>query len=91
MHLSERGDTVNILKKLFPIAFMAKERDTNALVLSILLHVAVIVSYFLTAGILGFLLGRIASWLLGLLGTLVGLYSTGGIVLSVLRYCGVIK
>ena len=56
MHLAERGDTVNILKKIFPIAFMAKERDTNALVLSILLHVAVIVSYFLTAGILGLII-----------------------------------
>jgi hypothetical protein len=82
---------MNILKIIFPIAFMAREKNSNSLVLGILLHVAVDVLYFLVSGLVGFFFGNVAAWLLGLFGTLVGLYSTGGIVLSVLRYCGIIK
>ena len=82
---------MSILKKLFPFSFRTVEKDTNTLVWSILLYALVAVGYFLIGAVLGFLLGRLAAWLLGLLGTLVGLYSTGGVVLSVLRYCGIIK
>jgi hypothetical protein len=80
---------MSILKKLFPFSFTVTEKDT--LVRSILLYAAVAVGYFLIGAVLGFLLGRVAAWLLGLVGTLVGLYATGGIVLSILRYCGIIK
>lgn len=80
---------MDILKKLFPLSFMSKQNNTNALVLSATLYVAVMVAYFLISAVLGYLLGTLAAWLLGLFGTLVGLYGTGGVVLSVLRYCGV--
>ena len=82
---------MNILKIIFPISFIAREKHSNFLVLSILLYVAVIMSYFLVSGLLGFFFGNVVAWLLGLFGTIVGLYSTGGIVLSVLRHCGIIK
>lgn len=79
------------VRKLFPISFMAKEKNANSLVRSILLYVAVIVAYFIASGVLGFLFGNMIAWLMGLLGTLVGLYSTCGIVLSVLQFCGILK
>lgn len=82
---------MNLLKKIFPMSFMSREKNTNSLVLSILLHAAVIVAYFIGSGVLGYLLGTLAAWLLGLFGTLVGLYCAGGVVMSVLCYCGILK
>ena len=79
------------VKRFFPISFIVKEKNTNILVRSILLYAAFILAYFLVSGLLGFLLGNLIAWLLGLLGTAVGLYCTAGIVLGVLRYCGIIK
>ena len=82
---------MRVLEFLFPMSFIAKEKNNNALAVSILLYAAVILSYFLGSGLLGYWLGNVIAWLLGLFGTVVGLYCTGGIVLSVLRYCGIIK
>lgn len=82
---------MDILKKIFPLSFLSKQKDTNALVLSAVLYGAILVAYYLISAVLGYMLGTLASWLLGLLGTLVGLYGAGGVVLAVLRYCGVIK
>ena len=82
---------MDILKKLFPLSFLSKPKDTNALVFSALLYAAIMVAYFLISAVLGYVLGTLAAWLLGLLGTLVGLYGTAGIVLGVLIYCGIVK
>jgi hypothetical protein len=82
---------VSLLKKIFPVSFLSKEADTNGLVTGIVLYAAMIVGYFLVGSVLGYLLGRVVAWLLGLFGTLVCLYATGGIVLTVLRYCGILK
>ena len=82
---------MKILKYVFPISFMTKEKNSNSLVISILLYAAVILSYFLCSGLLGFWLGNVIAWLLGLFGTVVGLYCTGGIVLNVLLFCGILK
>ena len=82
---------MDILKKIFPFSFLSRKHDSNALVRSILLYTAVLVVYFLASAVLGYVLGRLVSWLLGLVGTLVGLYGTGGVVLSVLRYCGILQ
>jgi hypothetical protein len=76
---------------LFPLSFVAKEKKASALVLSILLYTVVIVAYCIISSILGFLFGNLVAWLTGLLGTLVGLYSTCGILLSVLKFFGVFK
>lgn len=81
---------MDLLRKIFPLSFVSKHKDSNALVRSILWYGAALVAYFVISAVLGYCLGRFASWFLGLLGALVGLYGTGGIVLSVLRYCGMI-
>ena len=82
---------MDVLKKLFPLSFVNKARDTNGLVRCAVWYVAILVAYFLISAILGYLLGTLVAWLLGLFGTLVGLYGTGGVVLAVLRYCGILK
>lgn len=79
------------LKSLFPISFVAKEKNANSLGRSILLYAVIIIAYFIASGVLGFLFGDVIAWLMGLIGTLVGLYSTCGIVLSILCYCGIAK
>ena len=80
-----------IIKNVFRLSFMTKAKNTNTLILTILLYVAVILLYFLSAALLGLLLGDVIAWLSGLFGTIVGLYSTCGIVLSVLCYVGVME
>ena len=80
-----------VVESIFPLSYMVKEKNTNTLVLTILLYAAVILVYFLASALLGLLLGDIIAWLLGLFGTVVGLYSTVGIVLSLLCYWGITK
>jgi len=82
---------MKVLKFIFPLSFMAKPKHTNTLLLTILLYAAMILLYFLSAALLGVLLGDVVAWLLGLFGTMVGLYITIGIVLTVLCYCGIIE
>ena len=82
---------MDVLRKLFPLSFINKPRDTNGLVRSAVWYATILVAYFLISSILGYLSGTLVAWLLGLFGTLVGLYGTGGVVLSVLRYCGILK
>jgi hypothetical protein len=83
--------TVNLLRKLFPVSCAVRKADTPALIRSIVIYTAAVIAYFLITAILGYILGRAAEWLLGLFGTLLGLYSTGGVLLSVLRYCGIME
>ena len=72
---------MDILKKLFPLSFKAK-KGIGGLLVNILIHlVADLVA--------GLIIGLIP--ILGLLGGLIGLYFTVGIVLSILDYLKVIK
>lgn len=82
---------MDIVKKLFPLSFRPNPEDSNTLAGSIVLYVVIIVAYFLVSAVLGYLLGTLAAWLLGLLGITVGLYCTGGVVICVLRYSGILK
>lgn len=80
-----------IVKNGFPLSFMTKQKNTHTLILTVLLYAAIILLYFLASALLGVLFGDVIAWLLGLFGIIVGLYSTVGIVLSVLCYCGITK
>lgn len=82
---------MTILATLFPFSFLTRKKSTGSLVISILIYAAMILTYFLLSFLLGFFLSDLISWLLGLLGSLVGLYCTVGIILSVLRFCGIVK
>ncbi len=69
------------LKKLFPLAF--KEKKTiGALIVNILIHV-------LADAVAGIIIAILP--ILGILGGLIGLYFTAGIVLSILDYLKIIK
>ena len=72
---------MDILKKIFPLAFKKKD-GIGGLIINILLHV------------LADAVAALIIWLLpilGFLGGLIGLYFTVGIVLSILDYFKVIK
>ena len=76
------------LKKFFPLAFKAK-KDIAALIVNILIHIV-------GDAVAGVLIGLLSAlpligWIFGLLGGLVGLYFTVGIVLSILDYLKVLK
>ncbi len=82
---------MDFLKKLFPLAFGVVPQQSNTLVKSILIHVAISVGWVIISAILGAICGSGIAWFTGLVGYVVGLYTTGGIVLSILRYVKVIK
>ena len=84
---------MDILKKIFPFAFKVEAKETNSLVTSIIIHVGAAIAYSIVSALLGWLLSKVpfVGALLGMLGSLVGLYCTGGVVLSVLKFCKVLK
>ena len=72
---------MDTLKKLFPLSFKAKN-GIGGLIVNILIHlVADLVA--------GLIIGLIP--ILGILGGLIGLYFTVGIVLSILDYLKILK
>ncbi len=78
---------MDTLKKFFPFSFGSK--DVAALVIKIIIYVV-------AGAVIGFLLGVIGKLPLvgiitGLIGTLVGIYTTAGIVIAILDYCKVFK
>ena len=72
---------MDTLKKLFPLAFKPK-KGIGALIINILLHI-------LGDAIAGIIIAIIP--ILGILGGLIGLYFTVGIVLSILDYLKILK
>lgn len=78
---------MDTLKKFFPFSFGAK--DVAELVVKIIIYVV-------AGAVIGFLLSIIGKIPLigiitGLIGTLVGIYTTAGIVIAILDYCKVFK
>lgn len=79
---------MDMLKKFFPYSFQAK-KDIAALVINIIVYVVV-------GAVAGFVIGildgiPVLGIIFGLIGSLVGLYTLAGIVLSVLDYLKVLK
>ena len=72
---------MDTLKKLFPLSFKPK-KDLGALIVNILLHI-------LGDAVAGVIIAIIP--ILGILGGLIGLYFTVGIVLSILDYLKILK
>lgn len=88
---------MDFLRKILPIAFNVVPKESNTLVKSIIIHA--IIGY-VASGVIGFILGLIGGLLdigsvmvalSGLIGTVLGIYGTGGIVVSILKFVGVIK
>ena len=79
---------MELLKKIFPISFKYADSVAN-LIVGILIYVV-------GAAILGAIFGLLGNaplvgWLMKLLGSLVGTYSTAGIVIQVLAFTKVLK
>ena len=72
---------MDTLKKLFPLSFKEK-KTVGALIVNILLHI-------LGDAVAGIIIGILP--ILAILGGIVGLYFTVGIVLSILDYLKIIK
>ena len=72
---------MDMLKKIFPYSFGAK--DITGLVIKIIVYVV-------ASAVLGFVIGLIP-FVGGLVGSLIGLYSTVGIVLVILDYLKILK
>ena len=79
---------MDMIKKYFPKSFGLE--DVKALLISILIYIVVDILCGVVCAVLGIipLLGGIAAWVIG---TVVGIYTTVGIVLSVLSFMKVIK
>lgn len=76
------------LKKIFPLAFKAK-KDIGALIVNVLIH---IVADIIAGLIIGLLSGLpLIGWLFALVGSVLGLYFTVSVILSILDYLKIIK
>ena len=79
---------MDLIRKLFPISFKYTA-SVGSLIIGILI-------YIVGGAIAGALIGLLAElpligWLFGLVGSLLGLYTTVGIVLEVLAFLKVLK
>lgn len=88
---------MDMLKKFFPYAFKVGAKDTNNLVVSIVLHLVAGLIVTLVLFLLGLVLGLIpvidvlfgiVAWVVG---SVIDLYCLAAIVLSVLLYFDVLK
>lgn len=79
---------MDTLKKLFPLSF-GNKKDIGALIINILIH---LVADLVAGLVIGLLSGLpLIGWLFGLVGSLIGLYFTVGIILSILDYLKILK
>lgn len=72
---------MELLKKIFPYSFGAK--DITGLIIKIIV-------YIVASAVLGFVVGLIP-FVGGLIGSLISLYSTVGLILAILDYLKVLK
>lgn len=81
---------MDILKKLFPLSFISK--DLKPFIISLVIYV---VAEAVCGCVIGFLASlpilKILGIIFSVLGSLLGLYALGGIVLSILVFLKVIK
>ncbi len=79
---------MDILKKIWPFSFREK-KDVAALVITVILHV---VADIVIGVLLGLLAGvPVVGFIFSLVGSLLGLYITAGIVFTFLHYFKVFK
>ncbi len=79
---------MDTLKKIFPFSFKEK-KDVAALVINILIHIVVGVVIYFVLNIIGKI--PVVGIITGLVGALIELYLTAGVVISCLDYFKVLK
>ena len=87
---------MDILKKVFPLAFKKRD-DVAALIIGILVQILVVIVaglvIWLATAITGWVpvVGALIGWILGIVSSLLGLYCLVSIILSILAYAKVLK
>lgn len=87
---------MDVLKKIFPLAFKKRESVGN-LVIGIIVQILVIavagLAIWLATALVGWIpvVGALVAWVLGIVSSLLGLYCLVSIILSVLDYAKVFK
>ena len=80
---------MDIVKKIWFLSFLVKEKDVASLVVQLIVH---IVADVVIGVVIGLLVGLpIIGWIVSIAGSLVGVYFLVGIVLCILQFCGVLK
>ena len=86
---------MDMLKKIFPFAFK-DTKTNNGLIMSIIYHVVAAFVVGILCSLVGWVvsfipfLGALIGWILGIIGSCVGLYALIGIVLACLNRVGII-
>lgn len=80
---------MDMLKKFWPTPFKVKEKDVNSFVVQLIIFVVVCAIAGAVIGILAKI--PLIGLIFGIIGWLVELYGTIGIVLCILLFCGIIK
>ena len=81
---------MDFLKKLFPLSFK-KSSEVSDLVKRIVIYVVALIVATLAMSLIGLAGIPVLNILLGLIGWLVDIYCTAGVVLAILVHCNVIK
>ena len=79
---------MDMLKKLFPLAFGAK-KDIVALVINILIHIVVDAVLGIVVSLLAGL--PLVGFVFGLIGSVLGLYFLVSLILSILHFLKIVK
>ena len=80
---------MDMLKTLWPFSFKVKEKDVTSLVVQLIVLIVACAIAGVAIGLLMWI--PIIGWIIGIVGSLVGLYCVIGIVLCILQFCAVLK
>ncbi len=79
---------MDLLKMIWPTAFMVKEKDVATLVIHIVIF---LVASIVVGAVMSFLMWiPLVNIIFGLIGSLVGLYCLVGIILSILKFVNIV-
>ncbi len=80
---------MDIIKKIWPTPFNVKEKSVGSLLIQIIIFIIVVA---IAGVVIGFLSGLPnVGFIFSIIGSLLGLYSTIGIVLAILKFLGIVR
>ena len=93
----ERREIMDFLRKLYPSVFKLEKKVVKPFVIQLVIFVVIGIIMSVVSAVVNMLVGGIevvgpiVGLVLWIITTIVGLYCTGGIVCSILKFVGVIK
>ncbi len=80
---------MDIIKKIWPTPFNVKEKSVGSLLIQIIIFIIIVA---IAGVVIGFLSGLPnVGFIFSIIGSLLGLYSTIGIVLAILKFLGIVR